>query len=118
MKYPDTVQLATTTLDGYGDRTVTVLTECGANFIRRKGVARDSNADGIVSDATVYLDPKNAVVTAKIDELEGMYIKYRNEWYSVSQATVAERKLLDNTIDNIHCSLQKEAGAPYVTYVS
>lgn len=120
MKYPDTVQLATITTDGYGDRTITDLTECKAMFIRRKGVAHDNNADGIVSDATVYLDPKNTVVAAKVDsdELEGMYIKYRNSWYSVSTARVAERKLLNNAIDNVYCMLDKEPGVPYGSYVS
>ena len=118
MNYPDTVQLATTTPDGYGDKTVTVLTDCKASFIRRKGVAHDNNADGTTSDAAVYLDPTNAAVTAKIDDLEGMYIRYRNSWYSVSEAHVAERKLLDNTIDNVYCLLDKEAGVAYATYIS
>lgn len=33
MKYIDTVQIATTTNDGYGDKTVTVLTDSKAVFV-------------------------------------------------------------------------------------
>lgn len=118
MTYPDIVQIATFTSDGYDDKTVTVLTDCKANFIRRKGLAHENNADGVISDAVVYLEPTNAVIAAKMEYLEGMLIKYRNNWYSIFEVHIAERKLLNNAIDNVYCSLQKEAGVAYVTYVS
>jgi hypothetical protein len=125
MKYIDTVQLATTTNDGYGDQTVTVLTQAKAVFIQRTAVGHDNNADGIVSDAAVYLDPTNAVVTANVYRLEGMYIaanplggSQTQSWYRITHVTVGQRKLLNNAIDNVYCLLEKEAGAPYVTYVS
>lgn len=120
MKYPDTVQLATTTNDGYGDKTATMLTECKAAFVRRMAVEHDISATGIVSDATVYLDPKNGAVAAKAlaEDLKGLYIVYRDNWYSISHVNVAERKLLNNAIDNIYCLLQKESGVAYATYVS
>lgn len=118
MTYPDTVQLATLSPDGYGDKNVSVLTDCKANFIRRKGVDHNNNADGITSDAAVYLDPTNPIVVARLDDLEGLYVRYRSKWYSVSEAHVAERKLLNNAIDNIYCLLDKQAGVAYASYIS
>lgn len=121
MKYPDTVKLATATPDGYGDRTVTVVDEIPASFIKRAGIAHDNNTEGETSDAAVYLLPTNEVVLENKDSLEGMYIIVSpfsaNNWYRISSANIAERKLLNNTIDNIYCRLQKVAGLAYV-YVS
>jgi hypothetical protein len=117
MKYPDTVKLATTTSDGYGDKTVTVLDEIPASFVKRAGVIHGDNADAETSDAAVYLLPTNATVLEKKDDLEGMYIIVSpfsaNNWYRISSANIAERKLLNNTIDNIYCRLQKVAGLAY-----
>lgn len=124
MRLIDTVKLATTTVDGYGDKTVTVLTEVDSLFIQRTSVTHDNNADGIASDATVYLDQTNEVVLANRYALEGMYIiaqpfgqSTEESWYRITHVTVAQRKLLNNAIDNIYCSLEKVAGLAYV-YVS
>lgn len=118
MKYPDTVKLATTTSDGYGDNTVTVLDEIPASFIKRAGVTHGESSDMETSDAAVYLLPSHATVLEKLDDLEGMYIIAEpfsdSNWYRISSANVAERKLLNNTIDNVYCRLQKIAGLPYV----
>lgn len=117
MRYPDTVKLATTTTDGYGDRTVTVLDEVPAAFIKRAGITQGENREAETSDAAVYLLPTHAKVLEKKDELEGMYIMVEpygdNNWYRISSANVAQRKLLNNAIDNIYCRLQKVAGLAY-----
>ncbi len=117
MKYPDTVKLATTTSDGYGDKTVTVLDEIPASFIKRAGVAHNDSRDAETSEAAVYLLPTHATVLEKKDDLEGMYIIVdpftQSNWYRISTANVAQKKLLDNTIDNIYCRLQKVAGLAY-----
>ncbi len=117
MKYPDTVKLATTTSDGYGDKTVTVLDEIPAAFIKRAGVLHSDNADSETSDAAVYLLPTHAKVLEVKDDLEGMYIIVApysaNNWYRISNANIAERKLLNNAIDNVYCRLQKIAGLAY-----
>lgn len=125
MKYVDTVQLATVTTDGYGDKDVTILSDAKAVFIQRTGVDHALNADNITSDAAVYLDPANSVVNANLYRLEGMYVvaspfgdSRNNSWYRITHVTVGQRKLLDNAIENIYCLLEKEAGAPYVSYVS
>lgn len=125
MKYIDTVKLATTTTDGYGDKTVTVLTESKAVFIQRTSVNHANGSDGIQSDAAVYLDPTNQIVLDNAYRLEGMYIianplggSQSASWYRVAHVTVGQRKLLNNAIDNVYCVLEKEAGAPYVTAVS
>lgn len=117
MTLTDTVKLATTTTNGYGDKTVTVLTDTKALFIQRTGVQHRQNSDGVVSNATVYLDPTNEIVVSNLYRLEGMYIIANHlgqpedeSWYRISEVTVAQRKLLDNTIDNIYCQLIKTAG--------
>lgn len=119
MKYPDTIRLATTTSDGYGDREVTVLDEIPASFIKRAGLVQDTNSEGETSDAAVYLLPTK--VLDKKDDLEGMFIIVEpfgdNNWYRISSANIAQRKLLNNAIDNIYCRLQKVAGLAYV-YIS
>lgn len=121
MTLTDTVRLATTTVDGYGDKSVTVLTDVNALFIQKTSVNHSDNADAIRSDATVYLDPANQILIDNMYRLEGMYIiaqpfgqAKEESWYKITGVTVAQRKLLDNAIDNIHCSLEKAAGLAYV----
>lgn len=118
----DTVKLATTTSDMYGDKTVTVLTEVKSLFIQRTAVAHDLSAEGVTSDAVVYLDPKNEVVLDNAYRLEGMYIiaqpfgQTQNEsWYKIVGVHVGQRKLLNNAVENIHCTLDKVAGLAYVS---
>lgn len=115
MKYPDTVKLATTSPDGYGDRTLTLVDEVPAAFIKKSGIVQADNREGETSDATVYLLPTNAKVLDAIakEELEGMYIQYNTQWYRISSASVAERKLLNNAVDNVYCRLDKVAGLAY-----
>lgn len=118
----DTVKLATTTTDGYGDKTVTVLTEVKSLFIQRSNVSHDTNAEMGMSDAVVYLDPKNQVVLDNAYRLEGMYIiaqpfgqTEQESWYKITTVSVGQRKLLNNAVDNIHCGLDKAAGVAYVS---
>lgn len=121
MTLTDTVRLATTTVDGYGDKTVTVLTDVKSLFIQRTSATHEENANAVQSDATVYLDPSNQILIDNMYRLEGMYIiaqpfgqAKEESWYKISEVTVAQRKLLDNAIDNIHCTLEKVAGLAYV----
>ncbi|MEI7632356.1 MAG: hypothetical protein WCJ60_03465 [bacterium] len=92
--------------------------EIPASFIKKAGIAHDNNTEGETSDATVYLLPTNTAVLANIDNLEGMYVIVtpftENNWYRISHVNIAERKLLDNAIDNVYCSLKKVAGLAYV----
>jgi hypothetical protein len=119
MRYPDTIKLATTTHDGYGDQTVTVLDEIPAAFIKRAGIEHDNNADGETSTAAVYLLPTHSKVLEVKDDLEGMYIIVEpygdNNWYRISTVNIAQRKLLNNAIDNVYCRLEKVAGVAYVS---
>lgn len=121
MTLTDTVKIATTTVDGYGDKTATVLTEVKSLFVQRTGIVHRENAEGVTSDATVYLDPTNDILIDNMYRLEGMYIIAQpfgqatgEAWYRIISVTVAQRKLLDNTIDNIYCGLEKVAGLAYV----
>ena len=122
MRLVDTVKLATTTPDGYGDRTVEVLTEVDSLFIQRTALTHQSNADAVQSDATIYLDVKNPEVIENAYRLEGMYIiaqpfgqATEESWYRISGVQVGQRKLLDNVVENIHCNLEKVAGLAYVS---
>lgn len=122
MKLVDTVRLATTTSDGYGDKTVTVLTDVSSLFVQRTSVEHNDNIEGVASDAAVYLDPTNEVVLDNAYRLEGMYIisqpfgqAQSESWYRIVGVNVGQRKLLDNTVENIYCQLQKVAGMAYVS---
>lgn len=118
MRYPDLVRLATVTSDGYGDKTVTSVDEIPATFIKRSGYVHGNNTEGETSDATVYLLPTNETVLNSKDKLEGMYIHAEpfssDSWYRVTSVSVAQRKLLNNAIDNVYCRLEKVAGLAYV----
>ena len=118
MKYPDTVKLIATKPDGYGDRAIKSEVTTAAAFVKRAGYAHGSNTEGETSSAAVYLDPKNAKVLFFKDDLEGMYIWAEpfssSTWYRIISANVAERKLLNNALDNIYCQLEKVAGLAYV----
>lgn len=118
----DTVKLATTTVDGYGDQSVAVLADVVCLFIQKTSFERGVNNEGVASDATVYLDPKNPTVLDNAYRLEGMYIiaqsfgsTQQDAWYRIQSTSVGQRKLLDNTVDNIYCRLEKVAGLPYVS---
>ena len=119
MTYPDTVKLVTTTYDGYGDSTVSEIADVKAIFVKRSGIVHLDNTDGETSDAAVYLLPTDANVLAVKDDLEGMYILAdpftSNNWYRITAVNIAQRKLLNNAIDNIYCRLEKVAGIAYVS---
>ena len=118
MNYPDVVKLAKVTPDGYGDRTVVSVEDVPAAFVKRAGYIHGSNTEGETSDAAVYLIPTSQVVLENKDDLEGMYILADpfsdNSWYRIQSVNIAERKLLNNRIDNIYCRLEKVAGLAYV----
>jgi len=117
----DIVKLATTAVDGYGDREVTVLTDVASLFIQKTSMRHANNADAVIADATVYLDPQNPVVLDNMYRLEGMYIIAQpfgqtdeESWYRIVEVSVGQRKLLNNAVDNIYCHLEKVAGLAYV----
>ncbi len=122
MKLIDTVKLATTTSDGYGDKHLTILTDVKSLFIQRTAATHDANQENVNSDAVVYLDPTNQVVLDNAYRLEGMYIiaqpfgqSQGESWYKITGVTVGQRKLLNNAVENIHCLLDKAAGLAYVS---
>lgn len=112
----DVCQLATTTSDGYGDKSVEVLTTIDCLFLQSTGNSHSSNVEIATSDAHVYLDIENPVIKNKGYRIEGMYLLINpfgaddNEsWYKISRVVVGQRKLLDNSVDNVHAYLQKVA---------
>lgn len=122
MTYTDTVKLATTTADGYGDQHVEVLAEVAALFIQRTGSDEGNNQFYATADAVVYLNPKDGTVINNSYRLEGMYViaqpfgqTQEESWYKITAVNVGQRKLLTNEVDNVHCALQRVAGLPYVS---
>lgn len=112
----DTVRLATTVSDGYGDTTVEVLTEIDSLFLQSTSNSHSNNTEVTQADAHVYLDPFNPVLLAKGYRIEGMYLianpfgaEDNESWYKISRVVVGQRKLLGNDVDNVHCFLQKVA---------
>ena len=110
----DVVQLAETTSDGYGDKVVTVLADVDALFLQSSGNAHSNNADIASSDAHVYLDIDNDVLTSRGYKIEGMYLianpfegSDEKSWYRITRVVVGQRKLLDNDVDNVHAFLRK-----------
>lgn len=122
MVLKDTVKLAVTSSDMYGDQKVEVLATVKALFIQRTGTSHESNMNSYIADAVVYLNPKDDTVLSNGYRLEGMYVianpfgqTEQESWYKIVGVNVGQRKLLTNEVDNIHCDLQKVAGLPYVS---
>lgn len=116
LKMKDTIRLAQTVSDGYGDKSVQVLTEVKSLFLQSTSSSHSSNADIRESDAHVYLDINNSVVKGRGYRLEGMYIianPFGNtddeSWYRITRVVVGQRKLLANNVDNVHAFLKKVA---------
>lgn len=112
----DTCQLATLKSDGYGDKSVEVLTTVKCLFLQSTGRSHSSNVEIATSDAHVYLDITNPVIKDKGYRVEGIYLMVNpfgannNEsWYKITRVVVGQRKLLDNSVDNVHAYLQKVA---------
>lgn len=112
----DTCQLATTVSDGYGDKSIEALTTINCLFLQSTGNSHSNNVEIATSDAHVYLDIDNPVIKDKGYRIEGMYLMVNplgaedNEsWYKVSKVVVGQRKLLDNSVDNVHAFLRKVA---------
>lgn len=116
MTLKDTVQLAETSSNGYGDATVNVLTDVASLFLQSSGKAHSTNVDIANSDAHVYLDINNPVLLERGYKIEGMYIKANpfgaeedESWYRITRVVVGQRKLLANNVDNVHAYLEKVA---------
>lgn len=116
MTLKDTVQLAETSRDGYGTKTVQTLTDIASLFLQSSGKAHSANVDIANSDAHVYLDKDNPILLERGYKIEGMYIKANlfggsdsDSWYQITKVVVGQRKLLDNDVDNVHAYLQKVA---------
>jgi len=112
----DTCQLATLVSDGYGDKSVQVLTTIHCLFLQSTGNSHSGNVEIATSDAHVYLDIENPVIKNKGYRIEGSYLLINpfgaddNEsWYKISRVVVGQRKLLTNEVDNVHAFLQKVA---------
>jgi hypothetical protein len=112
----DTCQVAQVSSDGYGDKTIEVLTTVDCLFLQSTGHEHSQNVDLVNSDAHIYLDIDNSVIKDRGYRIEGMYILANpfggsddDSWYRVAKVVVGQRKLLTNEVDNVHAFLQKVA---------
>lgn len=116
IRLDDIVQIAETVSDGYGDKTVSILTDINACFLQGSGNTHANNADVSEADAHVYLDIDNPILVERGYRIEGMYIvadpfgqDTDESWYRVTRVKVGQRKLLGNDVDNVHAFLKKVA---------
>lgn len=112
----DTCQLATVSSDGYGDKSVEVLSTIDCLFLQSTGNSHSSNVEIATSDAHIYLDIENPLIKGKGYRIEGMYLMVNpfgaedsESWYKITRVVVGQRKLLNNEVDNVHAYLQKVA---------
>ena len=112
--YKDTINIVETSIDEYSTESIKSNNEVKALFSSTTGWSHSSNQDSIISDAHVYIDPKNAFVVSSLNRLEGMLViaspfggNTRDSWYRIIGVKVGQDKLLDNNIDNIRLDLKK-----------
>lgn len=120
----DIIQIGEDTSDGYGDKTVVILTDIEACFLQGSGNTHSNNTDIANSDAHAYLDIYNEVLVERGFKIEGLYIianplgsETSESWYRIERVKVGQRKLIDNSVDNVHVWLKKVA-KPKTNYVS
>lgn len=113
---PDTCQIAQVSEDGYGDRTIGLLTEVRCLFNQATGYDHINGVDSPTSDANVYLDIENSLVIEKANDMKGLYLMCSpfgasedDSWYRITNVEVGQRKLLTNEVDNVHAFLTKVA---------
>lgn len=112
----DTVKLAETQSDMYGDNKVTIVTDVKALFVQGTGYVHDRGADSFTADAHVYLDKNNLEIKGRGYRVEGMYLianpfglEDDESWYRIERVEVGQRKLLANDVNNVHAFLKKVA---------
>lgn len=112
----DTARLAQVVSDGYGDKTVEVLTNIACLFLQSTSSIHSPNVDIKESDAHVYLDIEDTVIKGKGYRIEGMYLIIDplggtddDSWYKITRVVVGQRKLLTNEVDNVHAFLRRVA---------
>lgn len=112
----DVVQLAEYASDGYGDKSITVLTDIDSLFLQSSGHTHSGNVDNISTDAHIYLDITNQVLVERGYRIEGLFIianlfgaEDNESWYRIERVVVGQRKLLSNEVDNVHAFLRKVA---------
>lgn len=114
--YPDICTLVDMKKNGYGDTSIDTVTEIPCLFLQGTSNSRSTNTEVTGADAHVYLDEEHPDVLSRAFRLEGMYVMCdpfgageANSWYRISTAKVGQRKLLDNSVDNVHAFLRKVA---------
>lgn len=112
----DVVTLAETVSTGYGDTKLRILGDVEALFLLGSGRGHYGNVEINESDAHVYLDINNPILTDRGYRLEGLLVLANpfngvedKSWYKITRVKVGQRKLLDNDVDNVHAFLKATA---------
>lgn len=122
LTYLDSIQIVDPVVDSYGAQKIGQVETVPCLFISRTGSAHTANADGIVSDAELYIDPTHWFVQDNWNRLEEMLViaarfgaDAEESWYKIINVRVGEDKLLTNNIDNILVGLKKTTEIQYVS---
>lgn len=122
LTYLDSIQLIDPVVDSYGAPRIGQVETVPCLFISRTGSAHAANAEGIVSDAELYIDPTHWFVEQNHNRLEEMLVisarfsaDSDESWYKIINVRVGEDKLLTNNIDNILVGLKKTTELKYVS---
>ncbi len=112
----DTCTLVELVSNGYGDKSVEEITTVACLFLQNSGKSHSGNVDIANSDAHIYLDIDNPVITERGYKIEGLLIHINpfgadtdETYYEITKVVVGQRKLTTNTVDNVHAFLNKVA---------
>lgn len=111
----DKIKIINAGVDGYGDAIVLEEAEINGAFFEGTAISSSNNTDMIETyDAHCYVDETADFVMDNGYRLEGMYIvvslygfEKDESWYKIRDVKLGVTKLLDNTVNNCHCFLQK-----------
>lgn len=110
VKTPDTAHIVALTKNGYGDVSSFSEEEIACAFFQGFSHEQAENQELTQSDAYAYLDVDNEFIQGKGYQLQGMYFKTApfgvDQWYIITNVEVAQRKLLDNAVNNVLVNLQ------------
>ena len=119
LTYKDPLVLIDTTIDGYGDHTISHQESILGLFHNGTTINQVQYVEQNSPDAHVYLDNTNGFVLANVYRLEGMYLianifggNVDDAWYKIQKVIVGQTKLLDNAVNDVHCMLIKTDPLP------
>lgn len=123
LKYPDTATFILADSGEYsGNKTIGDQAEVPVIFVQGTNYNRNNHQDIVDADAVCWPDFTNAFIIEHANRLEGMYVLMDlyggdpgNAWFKIASVVTHRDHLLNNTIDNIECRLQKTTPIPNIS---